>query len=71
MKGIDKLIQQARVVAGIRGDELDQYDFSKLTTAELIELAYTDLPEERFQELAGKARKEHKDEEFHEEPEKE
>jgi hypothetical protein len=45
-------------VAGIRGNDLDYYDFRKLTIDELKELAYGNPSEERFRELSGKARKE-------------
>lgn len=71
MKGIDRLIQQARGVAGIRGDDLDQYDFGKLSFDELKELTCEDITDERFNELASKARKEPEDEQPKEEPEKE
>ena len=55
MNRIEKLLKQARAAAHIRGDELDYYDFSKLSMDELKELAYSNPPEERFQELARKA----------------
>lgn len=71
MKGIDRLIQQARVVAGIRGDDLDNYDFGMLSIDELKELICENITDERFYELAGKARKEREDEKTKEEPEKE
>ena len=55
MKNIDKLLRQARKAAHGRTNELDNYDFTRLTTAELKELALSDLAEERFNELIGKA----------------
>ncbi len=55
MSRIDKLLEQARVVAHICGDELDHYDFNRLSTDELKELVYGDPPEEKFRELSGKA----------------
>jgi hypothetical protein len=58
MKRVDKLLKQATTVAGIRGNDLDFYDFRKLTIDELKELAYDNPSEERFRELSGKARKE-------------
>jgi hypothetical protein len=71
MKGIDRLIQQARVVAGIRRDDLDNYDFERLSTDEIKELICGNITDERFYELAGKARKELEDEKAKEESEKE
>jgi hypothetical protein len=57
MKRVDKLLRQAKVMAGIRGDDLDKYDFKKLSTAELKELAFSDPAEKRFNELISKAAK--------------
>lgn len=52
MAKIDILIQQAK--RRIKVSPGDQYEFSKLTTEELKELAYGDPTEERFNELVNK-----------------
>jgi hypothetical protein len=54
MKNINRLIRQARAASRIKGDELDHFDFRKLSMDELKELAYGNPSEERFQELTGK-----------------
>lgn len=58
LKDINRLLQQARAAIGIKGDDLDNYDFRRLSTSELKELAYEYITDIRFNELVGKARKE-------------
>ncbi|MBB2184780.1 hypothetical protein H0486_18145 [Lachnospiraceae bacterium MD1] len=57
MKKVDKLLKQAKIMAGIRGNVLDNYDFKRLSTEELKELAYGNPSEERFNELISRAAK--------------
>ena len=56
MRTVDKLIVKAKHIVKVDPGELRQYDFGKLTTNELIEIAYGDPSDERIQELADKAR---------------
>lgn len=55
MRNIDDLLKQARAVSGIKGNDLNNYDFTRITTDELIEMAYGNPAEERFSELVMKA----------------
>lgn len=57
MKKLDKLLRHAEQIAKAKKSELNNYDFSRLTTAELKELAFGNPDEERFSELFGKAAK--------------
>lgn len=55
MRNIDKLLRKAEQMTKARKSDISNYDFSRLTTAELKELAFGDPDEERFSELIGKA----------------